>query len=284
MARILVVGCGDIGYSVALALHGLGHRVVGLKRRPPENAPPFPILAADIRQAGSLRAVAGDFDLVLFIVSPGSRLVEAYHALYRSGLENLLAHFASVAAKPKWLMVSSTSVYGQDRGEWVDEHSPTRPLSATSQCLAAAEQLLWAADASHCVVRFSGIYGPGRDWLRRRAERGEAIQQSPPSYTNRIHRDDCVSVLLFLIAKLLAGAPLHSCYLASDHDPAPLWDVMNWLAGQYGFPAPPGLSLADDAPQNKRCGNARLTALGYEFLFPSYRNGYANPAAVGIVK
>ncbi|AEG01323.1 SDR family oxidoreductase [Methylomonas methanica] len=284
MASILVVGCGDIGYSMALALHNLGHQVVGLKRRPPEKPTPFPILVADIRHADTLLVLSPEFDLVLFIVAPGSRQLEAYQALYQSGLENMLTHFASAAVAPKWLMVSSSSVYGQNQGEWVDEDSLAQPASATSQCLVAAEQLLWAADASHCVVRFSGIYGPGRDWLIRRAAQGEAIQQTPPSYTNRIHRDDCVGVLLFLINKLLAGERLHSCYLASDNDPAPLWDVMAWIAGQYGFPAPVPLNLPGGTLQNKRCSNARLTALGYEFLFQSYRDGYVNPVADGFVK
>lgn len=284
MARILVVGCGDIGYRTALALHNRGHQVVGLKRRPPETSTPFPILAADIRNAENLRIVTREFDLILFIVAPGSRQLEAYQALYQSGLENILAHFAPAAVRPRWLMVSSSSVYGQNQGEWVDEDSATRPASATSQCLVAAEQLLWVAGASHCVVRFSGIYGPGRDWLIRRAAQGEAIQHTPPSYTNRIHRDDCVGVLLFLINKLLAGERLHPCYLASDNDPAPLWDVMNWIAEQYGFPAPAPLNLPGAATQNKRCSNARLTGLGYEFLFPGYRSGYLNPAVAGVGK
>lgn len=282
MANIMVVGCGDIGYRVALALHGLGHRVVGVKRRPLPAPAPFPIITADIHQTGSLQLIPAEFDLVLFIVSPGSRQAEAYQALYRSGLNNLLAHVA--AAKPRWLMVSSSSVYGQDRGEWVDENSPTRPLSPTAQCLVAAEQRLWAMDDAHCVVRFSGIYGPGRDRLLRRAAQGEAVQQTPPSYTNRIHCDDCVGVLLLVIKKLLAGEPLLPCYLASDNDPAPIWEVMNWIARQYAYPAPAALNLTAEASQNKRCCNAGLAALGYEFLFPTYREGYIGPAAGVTVK
>lgn len=282
MANILVVGCGDIGYRVALALHSSGHRVVGLKRQPLVDPAPFPIVTADIRQASSLKKIVPEFDLILFIVSPGSRQVEAYQALYQSGLNNLLVHFA--AAKPRWLMVSSSSVYGQNRGEWVDESSPTQPLSPTAQWLVAAEKRLWAADDAHCVVRFSGIYGPGRNWLLRRAAQGEAIQQTPPSYTNRIHGDDCVGVLLFLLQKQLVGEPLLPCYLASDNDPAPIWRVMNWIARQYGYPAPAALNLTAEASQNKRCGNARLTALGYEFLFPTYRDGYIGPMSDAAVK
>lgn len=281
LASILVVGCGYIGYRVALALHAKGHQVTGLKKRPPSVLSPFPILVADIRQAKTLSVLDNAFlDLVLFIISPGGRQVDQYQAVYDIGLNNLLTHFAKAGQMPKWLMVSSSSVYGQNQGEWVDETSVTQPASATGQFLVAAEQRLWTADAAHCVVRFSGIYGPGRDWLLRRTARGEGIQQQPPTYTNRIHRDDCVAVLVFLMEKQLAGADLQSCYLASDNDPAPLWDVMCWITEQFAYPAPTALAIPADAGQNKRCSNARLTALGYVFIYPSYREGYLKPSKV----
>ncbi|MBD9361929.1 SDR family oxidoreductase [Methylomonas fluvii] len=275
MAKILVIGCGDIGYPVALRLHQLGHQVTGLKRSAPANSTPFPIFIADIRLASSLVALPSSFDAVIFIVAPDSRQAEEYQALYDVGLRNLLAHFAAAETSPCWLMVSSTSVYEQNSGEWVDETSVTEPASATSRWLAAAETRLWIASDRSCVVRFSGIYGPGRDWLLRRAERGESIQQQPPSYTNRIHSEDCVAVLLFLLEKQLAGVALEPCYLATDDEPAPLWEVMNWLSQQFACPPPSPLLVAPDSPQNKRCQNARLKALGYRFLYPSYRDGYA---------
>jgi nucleoside-diphosphate-sugar epimerase len=274
LANILSVGLGDIGYRVALALHEQGHRVTGLKRSCPATPPPFPLITADISLAASLNSLPVDFDTVLFIVAPGSRQPEPYRALYVDGLNNLLAHFARAGATPCWLMVSSSSVYGQNRGEWVDETSATEPTAATSRYLLAAEQCLSAAVADHCVVRFSGIYGPGRDWLLRRAQSGEAAQRQPPYFTNRIHRDDCVAVVLFLLEKMLAGDILQRCYLASDNDPAPIWDVMNWIAAEFGYPPPVALDEPADALQNKRCNNARLTALGYRLLYPGYRDGY----------
>lgn len=275
MAKILVIGCGDIGYPVALRLHQQGHQVTALKRSAPAISTPFPIFIADIRSASSLVSLPSSFDAVIFIVAPDSRQAEEYQTLYDVGLSNLLAHFAAAEQPPSWLMVSSTSVYEQNRGEWVDETSMAEPVSATSRWLVAAEKRLWAASNRNCVVRFSGIYGPGRDWLVRRAEQGESVQQQPPSYTNRIHAEDCVAVLLFLLEKQLAGLALEPCYLASDDEPAPLWDVMSWLSEQFAYPHPSPLSVAPDAPQNKRCRNTRLKALGYRFLYPSYRDGYA---------
>lgn len=274
MARILVIGCGDVGYKVAQTLSVQGHQVTGLKRQVPLVPASFPIMTADIRQASTLSALPTEFDLVLFIVSAGSRQAEAYQALYYSGLKNVLARFSKGGQAPRWLMVSSTSVYGQNRGEWVDEDSETKPASASAQWLVAAEECLWESSENNCVVRFSGIYGPGRDWLLRRLIQGESIQREPPLYTNRIHYEDCVAVLLFLVEKLLAGESLHRCYLASDNDPAPLWDVMSWIAEQFAYPAPGVVIKEFDAEQNKRCSNARIRALGYRFLFSSYRDGY----------
>ncbi len=282
MANILVVGCGDIGYPVALVLHEKGHHVTAVKRRALSQPAPFPIICADIRRAEACLELPVDIDSVLFIVSPGSRQAEDYRLLYQVGLDNLLSHFDQANRAPRWFMVSSTSVYGQQHGEWVDEQSPTEPISETARWLVAAEQRLWQADALHCVVRFSGIYGPGRDWLIRRVAAGEPIQQQPPSYTNRIHQDDCVAVLVFLLEQYLAGVTLQACYLASDDDPAPLWEVMNWIAEQYAYPAPPALSLPSESEQNKRCRNARLCALGYRLLFSSYRDGYLNPGKLEI--
>lgn len=113
-------------------------------------------------------------------------------------------------------MVSSTSVYGQNQGEWIDEASLTEP---ESPCRALAGSRRTAFMGKHCVVRFSGIYGSGRDWLLRRASLGESIQQQSPTFTNRIHTDDCVAVLIFLLQKQLTGELLQSCYLASDDEP-----------------------------------------------------------------
>lgn len=274
MAKILIVGCGKIGYPVALTLHRQGHQVIGLKRRPPPGEAPFPIFSADIRDPASLFSLPVDFDAVLFIVAPDTRQAEQYREVYDVGLNNLLAHFATANRQPSWLLVSSTSVYGQDRGEWLDETSPAEPKSATGQWLAAAERRLWAAGDRHCVVRFAGIYGPGRDWLVRRAASAEPIQQQPPIYTNRIHSDDCVAVLHFLINKQLTGAELHACYLACDNDPAPLWEVITWIAEQYGYQLPSALAVTEQASQNKRCSNARLAALGYRLLYPGFKDGY----------
>ena len=275
MAKILIIGCGAIGTQLALVLAANGHQVTGLKRNPPKSATDnVDYLVADITTPANLKDLPTDFDAVYFIVSPDGRNEESYRAIYESGLNNLLNKFSLAGANPHWTFVSSTSVYGQLQGEWVDEDSIAQPGNATSQLIRQAEQKLMTLDAGNIVVRFSGIYGPGREYLLRMAMQAPAIQQNPPYFTNRIHQQDCIGVLAFLLERRLAGVALEQCYLASDDDPAAMWDVMSWLTEHMNC-QPPSVKVIDNGcVMNKRCNNQRLKALGYQFRYPGFKDGY----------
>ncbi|NNL06584.1 MAG: hypothetical protein HKO86_02585 [Gammaproteobacteria bacterium] len=81
-------------------------------------------------------------------------------------------------------------------------------------------------------------------------------------------------MLHFVAGKMLAVVWLDSIYIASDDDPAPKWDVYNFLAGKMGVARPEKETLPPRSEQNKRCSNARLKRLGYRFTYSSYRHGY----------
>lgn len=272
MAKILCVGCGDIGGEVAKRLAEAGHQVTGLKRHSPQQVDKFNYVTADITVSSQLQNLSTDFDFVFFILSPDGRTAESYRAVYETGLDNLLQHFAN-AKQPRCFFTSSTSVYAQSQGEWVNENSQAEPDNPNSQFIRAAEQKIIAANPQNIVVRFSGIYGAGREYLLRRARQTPEIQKNPPYFTNRIHRQDCIEVLLFLFQQQFNGRVLEQCYLASDDDPAPMWEVMTWLAEQLGC-EPPTEKCSDGMVMNKRCHNQRLKALGYRFRYPSYQQGY----------
>ncbi|MGZ8135956.1 MAG: SDR family oxidoreductase [Methylococcaceae bacterium] len=271
MAKILIIGCGAIGLQLATVLSANGHEVTGVKRNPRTFSDDrIRMVAADIASAKDLDQLATDYDRLVFIVSADDRTEASYRNVYQVGLDNLLEKFP----RQSWLFVSSTSVYGQSQGEWVDENSPAEPHAIASQLIRQAEQKVIALNPNNSVVRFSGIYGPGREYLLRMAQQTPSIQQMPVYYTNRIHQQDCVGVLAFLLEQSLAGIVLEQCYLASDDDPAPMWDVITWLAEQLHCP-PPIAKIADHgASMNKRCNNQRLKALGYRFIYPGYKDGY----------
>ncbi|NRA08350.1 MAG: SDR family NAD(P)-dependent oxidoreductase, partial [Myxococcales bacterium] len=188
------------------------------------------------------------------------------------GLGGLLAALEAQGQRPRRIFfVSSTSVYAQDGGERVDESSPAEPRRFNGRRLLEAETLLRASRFAGTVVRFAGIYGPGRTRLLQSVRRGEApAAEGPPRYTNRIHRDDCAGMLDYLIG-LAHAEPL---YLGVDCEPVAEDRLLAWLAGALHVPAPPPGRADVEGFRGKRCDNARLLACGYAFRYPSYRDGY----------
>jgi nucleoside-diphosphate-sugar epimerase len=275
MAKILIIGCGSIGTQLAHNLAAKGHDVTGLKRNPPKlDIGEINYFTADISLAYQLEELPLDFEFIYFIVSPDGRNKESYQAIYEIGLTNLIDRFAKEGASPNWIFVSSTSVYGQSEGEWVDEESIAQPDNITSQYIGQAEQQLMDLNPQNIVVRFSGIYGPGREYLLRMAKQQSVIQKDPPYYTNRIHQQDCIGVLIFLLEKSLAGVTLEQCYLASDDNPATMWDVMSWLTEHLSCKPPEAKVNDKEVVMNKRCNNQRLKTLGYHFQYPDFKAGY----------
>jgi len=270
MANILIIGCGAIGTCLAHTLAGQGHSVTGLKRNPPSAESRINYVAADITSSIAVENLAMAVDVVFFIVSADGRTEQNYRDIYQLGLQAMLAKFA----KQPWFFVSSTSVYGQSQGEWVDEDSTAQPDEVTSQLIRQAELRVMDLNPHNVIVRFSGIYGPGREHLLRMARQAPSIQQTPPYFTNRIHQQDCVGVLEFLLQQRLAGVALQQCYLAGDDDPAPLWDVVSWLADEMHCAPPTAKPGGHGAVSNKRCANRRLKALGYQFRYSGYKDGY----------
>ncbi|GGY04274.1 NAD(P)-dependent oxidoreductase [Litchfieldella qijiaojingensis] len=257
-------------------LQEAGHRVLGARRKPQAlEGSGIESVALDVNDSGAL-ATLPDADIVVYVVSADRFEESAYQAAYPAGLESVLTEYGRRDAPPKRIFfVSSTSVYAQQDGEHVDEASPIEPHGFSGQLMHAAEQLLFGHELPGTVVRFSGIYGPGRDRLIRQVSEGRIAPAAPPMYTNRIHRDDCAGVLAHLIDLTLGGKDIDELYLATDCEPAPLHEVMTWLAGKLKVEATEIIQSPLKRRSSKRCDNTRLLESGYRFRFPSYREGYA---------
>lgn len=273
----VIVGCGDIGITLGRELIEAGHRVVGVRRNVAalEGSGIEP-LALDINDAETYDSLP-DADHVVYIVSADRFEEEAYQNAYPAGLEKVLTTYAKRDAPPRRIFfVSSTSVYAQQDGEIVDETSATEPHGFAGQLVYAAERLLLKHELPGTVVRFSGIYGPGRDRLIRQVNEGRMAPAAPPMYTNRIHRDDCVGVLAHLVKLSQDAQPLEEIYLATDCESAPLHDVMSWLAGKLKVEATDLIQSPLRRRSSKRCDNTQLCKSGYRFRYPTYREGYAH--------
>ncbi len=276
MARVLIAGCGYTGAALGLRLAGEGHIVWGLRRRAEGLPPGILPLGADLTDPRSLKSLPPGLDSVFYTAGADGSGEEAYRAAYLTGPALLLEALEAQGQRPgRLVFTSSTAVYAQSSGEWVDETSPAAPADFRGALLLEGERLLLGGPFPATVVRLAGIYGPGRTRLIGRVRRGEAVcPEGPPIYTNRIHRDDAAGALRHLMALERPEA----LYLGADHEPAERCEVLRWLAGKLGAPPPRQAPLSGAEPSrprsNKRCSNARLLASGYRFRYPSYREGY----------
>lgn len=275
MARVLIAGCGYVGEALGKLLLADDHEVWGLRRNPRSLPAGIESIAADLAQPEGLTDLPGGIDFVFYLVSPSGSEDALYRHAYVDGLRGLIGALHRDGQRPRLLFSSSTAVYRQHDGEWVDESSEAAPDHWSGKRLLEGEQIALQALPSAAVVRFGGIYGPRRTQLIDRVRSGRAVfRAAPPQYTNRIHRDDCAGAL----RHLMELENRDSIYLAVDNEPAEERAVLLWLAGVMGSPEPreAGKPEVSKRPRgNKRCRNARLVQSGYTFRYPTFREGYS---------
>ena len=274
----LLVGCGDIGVRLGSALALDGWRVTGLRR---SGTLPvgFGALAADISERRSveaaLRTPEHPWRMVVFMPTADEFSETAYRRTYVDGIAHVIDSLLAWPAHPECvLMLSSTSVYGQGDGVWLDEDSPAEAEHFAGQQMLAAERRLRDSGLAHCIVRSSGIYGPGRGGMVDRLLSGQRSRHAESLYGNRIHSDDLAGFLAHLMHWARLGAPLQETYLAVDDRPVLLIETETWLAGALGLDY---ATLAERPARrggNKRCRNRRLRDSGYRLRHPDYRSGY----------
>lgn len=269
--RLLIIGCGDLGRRLAYKITDHGYSVTGVRRSMTADLPYLRYVSCDVTEAGALHSVlASGFDVIVISMTPSERSDHGYLQAYVRTCQYLLDTLQALKGQPRLILfVSSTSVYAQDDGSWVDENSPAIPDSFSGKRLLEAEQLIANSGFSHCIVRFSGIYGPGRYRLIDQVRQQRA--SSSRAYTNRIHADDCAGVLAHLMT--LQQPFLAPLYLASDSAPTPLVDVVSWIAAQLGVKDFLSSHLVSERG-NKRINNQRLLESGYQFMYPDYQQGY----------
>ncbi|MFY0663254.1 MAG: SDR family oxidoreductase [Natronospirillum sp.] len=272
-AKILVVGLGDLGSRIAARARAEfpDIKVIGMRRGAlaPEG---IELLQHDAGEPWhDTWALAGLTDVVLCI-SPGGRTVEAYRHAYWQVAQQATEWLQKHAPQAHVWLVSSTGVYGQSQGEWVDESSPKAPDSPTAQVLVETEQFWINSAQAATIVRPAGIYGPGREYMFRQAREGFTIADPEPIYTNRIHVEDAARAIVHLLQHRRQGHAVADQYNLTDSDPASLQDVLAWLQQRFDVQPTEARMLNRGS---KRISNQRLMDTGFELQYPSFREGYA---------
>lgn len=281
MASVLIVGCGDIGRRTGRRLVERGDEVVGLVRSE---------ASAAAATADGCRAVAADLDRGgdAQRPEPGGTLYWFAPPPPRGRQDpRLRDYLAAIPAREepgRVVLISTSGVYGDRGGEWVDETAPLRPTSDRGHRRVDAERALtdWAGErgVETVILRVAGIYGPGRLPLER-LQRGDPILDPADSgVTNRIHAEDLAAICA------RAGepdAPI-GIYNVADGAPCPMAEYFDAVADAAGLPRPPRVPLAEAHRrisrgmlefllESRRLDTARLQELGVELAYPDYQAG-----------
>lgn len=268
--KVGVLGFGDIGYRLFEHLKS-DYQCIAISRTPKLNVPYW--RRAYASGWDDLRDAITDLSVLVMTLTPAARSDEAYRAGYVVPVQNVVSICKTMAQPPLLIFVSSTAVLHQSNGEWVDESSACEPQRFNGKRMLEAEQLLQDSGLPYCIVRCSGIYGPGRGRLIRQVQEqmsADDFSMASNTWTNRIHSEDCAGFIAHLISmNEKQRLPL---YIASDDRPTPSLEVKKTIAQLMGH------SMLTELPEvsgGKRCRNTALTQSGYQLQYPSCKEGYA---------
>ncbi|MDX1784520.1 MAG: SDR family oxidoreductase [Roseovarius sp.] len=273
---MLSFGHGYSARALTRQLLPLGWRVIGTTRSD-DKVPALTATGAEvvIFPGGDVEAALADATHLLISAGPDADGDPVLNALGDT--------ITRIAPRLEWAgYLSTTGVYGDHAGGWVDEATPLAPSTRRGQMRARAEAA-WRAIPGlplH-IFRLAGIYGPGRGpFAKVRAGTARRIIK-PNQIFSRIHVEDIAQVLLASIRAPRPGAIYNVC----DNDPAPPEDVIAHAAELLGLPIPPAIPFdeADMSPmarsfyaESKRVRNALIKdELGVTLRYPSYRDGLA---------
>lgn len=271
MAKILIVGCGDLGVAIASRLVDEKYEVIGL-RRSLQTLPQMQMLQGDVTDASSLQALVALMpEIVIYCVAANGQSDAAYQAQYVTGLKNILASQSRNQQLQHVFFVSSTRVYGQETTAILDESIPALPADFGGERLLEAENLLNDLTCNATALRLSGIYGPGR---LRMINLAKSPQQWPlqNSWSNRIYRDDAADFIAFLVQRILTEQAIASCYIVTDSKPVSQYEVLTWLAMKMQLALP--VNNLDEAQGGKRLSNQLMLSTGFQLRYPDFSVGY----------
>ena len=272
MASHLIFGCGYLGRVVARRWLADGKSVAALTRSRSHELLSLgvePILG-DVTDPALLQLPS--VETVLYAVGLDRSTGRPMREVYLGGLTNVLN---ALPRPKKFVYVSSTSVYGQSDGGWVDESSPTEPVEESGRIVLECERLLRERLPESIILRFAGIYGPGRVIRRASIEKGESFTTDPNGWLNLIHVDDGAVAVLAAAVRGEAG----ETYNVVDDRPMTRREFYTEMAALLGAPEPRFTPAVERT--NRRIHNRRLRSeLSVELQFPDFRVGLRQ--AIGV--
>ncbi len=241
MLNAIIIGCGDIGIRVGQRLQQQ-YQVTGIVRST-ESAVKleslgFNMAIFDLDQPGSTLPIMPDNSLIFYFAPP----TESGDQDLR--MKNFLSTLESTSSTPaRIIYISTTAVYANSKGEWINEQTPTQPASSRGKRRLDAEQQLIEFQRHHpvsiSILRVSGIYSANRLPFRQIKARQPILQLEIAPFSNRIHADDLASIC---IAAALNTNQSTAIFNVSDGNPGSISQYFKEVALTFNLQTPPEIS------------------------------------------
>ena len=278
--KVIIFGCGYVGSELARVCLSKSWAVFAFTRNL-QTADKLVQLGAEVH-TGNLHSdswwkeIPCRFDHVVNTVGAASPTVEGYEQSYLHGMQSILGWIEKGGgALQSLVFTSSSSVYPQTDGCLVNEESSTEDVSDRGEILLAAERKCLSGvpqfSFSRKVIRFSGLYGPGRHLLVDKIRRGEPMGGSPDRYLNLLHRDDAVSSILSVLSSIDGAEVFNAC----DGQHATRGQIASWVAQRLGVKEPEFTGIDSDRGANRRVDSSKIRkTFTWAPKFPDFQSGY----------
>ena len=269
--KLLVIGCGKLGQKLGLLAKKTPLDLLGFKRKKITSTN-IRIEQQDIFDKSFFDKVKiHSPDFILYSLSADEQSKKSYRRNYVEGLKQVIKSIKYINNFQHLFFVSSTSVYGDNNDQFIDEFSETSPKNFRGTILLEAENLLNTVKFNSTVLRLSGIYGSGRNYMIKLSQDAESWPKVD-RWTNRINEDDAANFIIFLLNQCLQGEIPEKLYLLTDKEPVTLFRLLNWIRQNLNLKNK--INITSDPILGKRLRSSIIPSLKFEYKYPTYKQGY----------
>ena len=271
--KLLIVGCGQLGFKIGNAL-SKNFDVTGIKRKNITDGVQFKIFELDIfseRFIQTIQIINPHY--IVYATAADNQSEESYQNAYVNGLSISIKAAMACCNIKHFFFISSTRVYGQKSDENLSEFTLPIPSDFGGIALLEGETILRNSTVPSTILRLSGIYGNNRRSMLKLATTPE-LWPVNNRWTNRIHEDDAVRFLSFLLDSRNGETSLEPLYLLTDNSPATVYEVLNWIRSKLNFPEHP--INAKGGLVGKKLISKIIPELNFYFKYSDYQKGYTS--------
>ena len=271
--KILIVGCGQLGFSIVKNADPDIFKLYGFSRSLKKSPPSIEMHQVDILKNEAIDVIKSvNPEIIIYAVSADTQSVESYQDHYVAGLKKTYAAILELDHFKHLFFVSSTRVYGQKTTKILSELDIAEPSDYGGEALIEAEAVAGQLKDRVTILRLSGIYGPNRTRMIQLAQSNPGNWPATNNWSNRIHEEDAARFIVFLIKRIMLKEPIEPLYLVTDGIPTKQYDVLTWIRKR--------LQLTTDTIEipilesGKQLQSVLLNQNGFILKYPDFTYGY----------